>query len=72
MPYFIYRIQSERKLEKIDAFPKYREAKEMIRTIRSQEDSEADTLIRMIFANNQTEAEQLLRAPRDDRIIGDD
>jgi hypothetical protein len=72
MPYFVYSVGPGKRLEHLDTFPKYREAREYVRNHRGQEDQDPEVLIRMMHANNQAEAEKLLLAPRDNRIIGDD
>ncbi len=72
MPYFIYRVSESRKLEYIDRKEKYREARDMVRDLRSQNDQAGVDSVRMIFAKSQAEAEKLLSAPRDDRVIGED
>jgi hypothetical protein len=71
MPYFVYNIQEKpKKLEHLETFAKYREAKEFVRAKRAESgDIES---IRMIFARNDVEAEKLLKAPREERVIGED
>jgi hypothetical protein len=71
MPYFVYKVQeSPRKLEHLETFAKYREAKEYVREKRAEGGSIEG--IRMIFAHNDVEAEKLLKTPRDERVIGED
>ena len=75
MPYFVYRIieqDKQKELEHLDTFTKYQEAKQAVRSKRADkaEDDPAD--YRMIFAKNEVEAETLLKAPRDERVIGED
>jgi hypothetical protein len=72
MPYFVYRIHPNNKLENVDILEKYREAKVMVRELWSKEQEDSGVVVRMIFAETQGEAEKLLSAPRDERIIGDD
>ncbi len=72
MPYFVYRISEPRKLEHMDTKENYREARELVRSLRSNSDIVAIESIRMIFANNPAEAEKLLSVPRDERVIGED
>lgn len=71
MPYFVYRIQEKpRKLDHLETFTAYKEAKVYVREQRQQSgDIES---IRMIFAHNDIEAEKLLITPRDERVIGED
>ena len=71
MPYFVYRIQEKpRKLDHLETFPSYKEAKIYVREQRQSSD-EVES-VRMIFARNDIEAEKLLTAPREERVIGED
>ena len=71
MPYFVYRIQKKpRKLDHLETFPSYKEAKIYVREQRQQSDDVES--VRMIFARNDIEAEKLLTAPREERVIGED
>ncbi|MEA3303262.1 MAG: hypothetical protein U9Q75_08325 [Pseudomonadota bacterium] len=71
MPYFVYRIQEKpRKLDHLQTFPSYKEAKVYVREQRQLSD-EIES-VRMIFARNDIEAEKLLTAPREERVIGED
>jgi thiamine kinase-like enzyme len=71
MPYFVYRIQEKpRKLDHMETFPSYKDAKVYVREQRQQ--SEDVESIRMIFAHNDIEAEKLLSTPREERVIGED
>lgn len=77
MPYFVYRVfeHPESKanlLTYLDAYPKYREARERVREERKVEPAEGEGYCRLIFANNQVEAERILTTPRDARVIGED
>ncbi len=71
MPYFVYRIKPENKLEYIESYEKYRDAKVKINELRKSENIESEVVCRMIHAANRPNAEKLLLVPRDDRIIGD-
>jgi hypothetical protein len=71
MPYFVYRIEQENKLEYVDNFENYREAKLKVNELRKAESKDSEVIFRMIHAANRANAEKLLLAPRDDRIIGD-
>ena len=71
MPYFVYRIKSENKLEYIESYEKYRDAKLKVNELRKVEGTESDVIFRMIHAANKSNAEKLLLVPRDERIIGD-
>jgi hypothetical protein len=72
MPYFVYRIHPNNRLENMDILEKYRDAKVMVRELWAKEEKDSGVEVRMIFAETQGEAEKLLSAPRDERIIGDD
>jgi hypothetical protein len=72
MPYFVYRIHPNNRLENMDILEKYRDAKKMVRELWAKEEKDSGVAVRMIFAETQGEAEKLLSAPRDNRIIGDD
>lgn len=71
MPFYVYRIAVDNKLEHIETFEKYRDAKLKLNTLRKAGRQEADVTFRMIHASNRANAERLLLAPRDERIIGD-
>lgn len=71
MPYFVYRIKPENKLEYIESYEKYRDAKLKVNELRKVEAVASDVIYRMIHAANRPNAEKLLLVPRDERIIGD-
>lgn len=71
MPFFVYRVFPDQKLEYIDRYEVYKDAKAVLRALQMDE-HRPDVLMRMMFAPNESEAERLLLAPRDDRILGDD
>ncbi len=75
MPYYIYRITETDKvksLEHIQTLSNYREAREIVRDKRKNKTADDTADYRMIFAKNETEAETLLKAPREERVIGED
>ena len=72
MPYFVYRISEPKKLEHLDTKAKYQEARQLVRTLRSEIQAGDATTVRMIFARTHEEAEKLLSMPRDERVIGED
>jgi 3'-phosphoadenosine 5'-phosphosulfate sulfotransferase len=72
MPYFVYRVNSPQNLEYLDTKDAYRAARELVRTLRSEQQEAAPGTVRLIFAKTRGEAEKLLSAPRDDRVIGED
>ena len=61
MPYFVYEISPERKLNYIEVFDDYRSAKNLCRDRRKGGEIEKGHELRMVFANNQKEAEGLLK-----------
>lgn len=71
MPYFIYKIDKqggENRIEKLDSFHSFKEAKLRVREIRASLTS--DTVIaKIIFADNQHEAETKLREKRAQPIL---
>ncbi len=71
MPYYVYKISPENKLEHVEAFEKYREAKVKVNELRKTEPAESEMICRMIHATNKSNAEKLLLTPRDERIIGE-
>ncbi|MGD2117772.1 MAG: hypothetical protein PVG66_05390 [Chromatiales bacterium] len=75
MPYFVYRITENdnvKHLEHIETFSKYQEAKQLVRSQRAEKAADDSGDYRMIFAKSEIEAETLLKAPRDERVIGED
>jgi hypothetical protein len=75
MPYFVYRIieqDKNKELEHLETHGKYQDARKQVRTLRSEKTTDDVADYRMIFAKNQTEAETLLKAPREERVIGED
>ena len=72
MPYFIYRIETDKKVQMIESHPKYREAKERAKGLRAEKAADDPATIRIIFAQNALEAERLLLTPREAPVEGDD
>ena len=75
MPYFVYRIIEQDKtkeLEHLETHLQDQEARKQVRPLRGEQAAEDSADYRMIFAKNQTEAETLLKAPREERVIGED
>ena len=72
MPYFIFRIGDKRALEPLGIHAGYREARQVVRELRSEAGSGSVNNIRMIFAKTEAEARKLLSTPRDERVIGED
>ncbi len=65
MPYFIFRISSDRKLSLVRAFEKFAEAKENARAMRAASAADASEVLKIIFADDPADAEQLLSTRRE-------
>ena len=72
MPYFVYRIYSQQRLEPVDCFDAYRPAKQAVRAMREAALEPGNPTIRMIFANNPAHAERLLTEKREPRALGEE
>ncbi|HEX9180112.1 MAG TPA: hypothetical protein VF859_06945 [Burkholderiales bacterium] len=73
MPYYVYRVFPFKRLEKVDAFPKYKEASARLRALRREAGPGAGFIARLICAENELEAEDLLSQDRPpEGLIGDD
>ena len=72
MPYFVYKVFSNRTLEPVDAHEKYRDAKVRARELRAESKDDDDFTFRLIYARNETEAERLLTQKREPRPLGED
>jgi len=75
MPYFVYQIIEKDKikeLQHLDTYSKYQEAKKVVRSKRAEKAADDPADYRMIFAKSEVEAETLLKAPREERVIGED
>lgn len=77
MPYFVYHIDiipetGVKKLQLIETFDQYKEARALARERRAQLVAGNNEDVRLTFAKNEIEAEKILSAPRDERVIGED
>lgn len=73
MPYYIYKIFPDKRLEKIDEFSAFREASARAKTLRREIPADQHYLIKMVFADNSLEAQLLLAQPRPpEPLTGDD
>jgi len=72
MPYFLYRITTDRKLHLIDTFEKFQDAKARARQMRADSGPDSPDTIRMIFAETAKKAQLLLSDPRNPKTDGDD
>jgi len=71
MPYFVFNVFPPKRLEYLDKFDGYREAREHVRGLR-EAIGDGDYQVKMIFGKNQIEAEHLLKEEREAPPIGDD
>lgn len=72
MAYFIYKIFAPKRLEYIDEFEAYRDARAFARGLRKELTREDECTVRMIFAPGREQAERLLREIREARPLGED
>lgn len=72
MAYFVYKMFPNRKLELINSFEKYREARDHAREMRKAIADEDTYVIKLIHAKHQTEAERLLTTEREARPAGEE
>lgn len=72
MPYFVFKVSPERKLEKLNAFAGYRDARQYAREQRARQTADDPDKIRLVHAENPMEAERLLSTPREVQVFGDD
>jgi hypothetical protein len=72
MAYYIYKIFPPKRLEYIDEFESYRDAKKLARSMRMELAPEDDCAVRMIFAPDRERAESLLKEVRQARPLGED
>ncbi|MGB1110087.1 MAG: hypothetical protein ACPG4N_07010 [Gammaproteobacteria bacterium] len=72
MPYFVYKILPGKKLEPLDVFDTYRDAKVYAREQRAAAPEDADYSVKMVFAAMKAQAEVLLTTEREPRPLGED
>lgn len=72
MAYYVYKIYPLKRLEYIDEFEAYRDAKTFARAMRKELSPEDDCTVRMIFAPSREQAERLLKETREARPLGED
>ncbi len=65
MPYFIYRVSPDTRLELVGSFEDYKQAKRETKLMRAKQHANENHAIKIIFANNPAEAEQLLTTRRE-------
>ncbi len=72
MPYYIYRISAERKLELVESYEAYRDAKQAATRMRAGRNPNDAYTVKMIFAQDPAEAKQLLTTRRERQPSEDD
>lgn len=72
MPYFIYKTFAKKKIEYVDVFDGYQDAKRFVRAQRAEMPEDADWQLKMMHAGNQAQAETLLTTEREARPMGED
>ena len=72
MAYYVYKIFAPKRLEYVDEFEAYRDAKTFARTKRKELPQGDDCTVRMVFAPSREHAERLLKEVREARPLGED
>ena len=74
MPYYLFKMSSKesydlvKKLELLERFDHFKEAKNSAKRLRVESDSE-EIIFKVIFADNQLQAEELLMEKRDKPVL---
>lgn len=74
MPYYVYKIipgatPMIKSLEKIDEFAAYKDAKNLVKQMRSQQSETDNYTLKVMFADNELAAEEQLQATREAPIL---
>ena len=72
MPYFVYQIFPPRRLQLVDSFEAYGEARSRARALRAALAADADQTVRVIHAHSTEEATRLLIEVREPRPLGEE
>jgi hypothetical protein len=73
MPFYIYKIFADNRLEYLDEEEKYRPAKEKLKKLRMEHIQDDGATYRMVFANSIGQGEVFLSPTHSsDKVIGDD
>lgn len=72
MPYFLYKVFPNKKLELIEDFGKYKEAKDKARHLRDEMGDDDSYIVKIIHAKHPDEAQRLLSQERKPRPMGED
>ena len=74
MPYFIYKITPGvtdllKNIELLTEFESYKEAKNHVKELRTQQDASDNATLKIIFADNSLQAEEQLMEKREAPIL---
>ena len=72
MPYYLYKVFSDKRFDLIEEHQEYRIARDKARDLRTDAPSEDVYIIKMIFAKDTAQAEHLLKQKREPRAMGED
>lgn len=72
MPYFVFNVFPNKKVQEVESFGAYREARDFARERRTALTSDDDYVVKVIFAGNADEAARLLTTEREARPLGED
>lgn len=74
MPYYVYKMNEGvsavvKNLECLDEFESFKDAKNLARSKRQEQDKDDPTIYKVIFAANQLAAEEMLTEKREEPIL---
>lgn len=74
MPYYLYKIIAGptdllKKLEKIEQYDSFKDAKQHARSLRAAMTENDDYIVKVMFANSELEAEEKLMEKREQPIL---
>jgi len=72
VPYYVYEIFPPRRLELVDGFAAYREARSRARALRAALGADAEQSVRVIYARSTEDATRLLTETREPRPLGEE
>ncbi len=72
MPYYVYEIFPPKRLELVDGFAAYREARIRARALRASLGADAEQSVRVIYAQSTEDATRLLTETREPRPLGEE
>lgn len=72
MPYYLFKMFPNRKVEVIESHPKFRDARDRARELRAQLTVADNCEIKMVFAPNEGAGAKLLTTEREVIPMGDD